>query len=240
MSGPKVLLYDIETFPNISYTWGKWEQNVIQFVKEWELASIAYKWLEETEQPKCFSRRTLSEKDLVGKLREVLDEADIVIAHNGDEFDLKKAKAKFIQFNFPPLTLNRSIDTKKIAKSQFAFNSNSLNDLGVTLKLGKKLDTGGFDLWLKCMAGDRTAWATMEKYNKQDVILLEKVYLKLRAWAPTHPNLSLFNDRPGCPVCGCERVHSNGFRVTTKTKQHRFRCANCGHSFIGKKDKKDA
>ncbi len=221
MTKPRILLYDIETFPNIGYTWGKWEQNVIQFVKEWELASFAYKWLDGS-MITCHSRRTMSEKSLVGALHSVLSEADILVAHNGDSFDLKKAKAKFIQFGMKPPALNRSVDTKKIAKSQFAFNSNSLNDLGVTLGLGKKIDTGGFELWLGCMRNDKKSWALMESYNKQDVALLEKVYLKFRAWAPTHPNVATLADRDGCPSCGSENVTSQGTRVTTKRKYQRY------------------
>jgi hypothetical protein len=46
---PRVLLYDIETFPNEAYVWGKYDQNVIAFKKEWEMASFAYKWLGEKE-----------------------------------------------------------------------------------------------------------------------------------------------------------------------------------------------
>jgi len=228
----KVLLYDIETFPNIGYTWSKWETNVIKFVKEWELASFAYKWLGES-QVRCLSRRTYSEKELVVKLRELMDEADITVAHNGDSFDNKKARAKFIQFNLKRPALNRSVDTKKIAKSQFAFNSNSLNDLGETLGLGKKVDTGGFDLWLGCMANKKNSWALMEKYNKQDVVLLEKVYDKLKPWATNHPNMAVLAGKIGCPSCGSENTQFRGYTVAIRKRQRRLQCQDCGCWFKG-------
>lgn len=226
----KILIYDIETFPNIGYSWGKWEQNIIKFVKEWELASFAYKWLGDTKTT-CFSRRTMSEKALVKKLHDLISEADITIAHNGDSFDLKKAKAKFVQFNLKPPKTSKSVDTKKIAKSQFAFNSNSLNDLGETLGLGKKINTGGFELWLGCMNNEKASWKLMEDYNKQDVVLLEKVYLKLRPWASTHPSIAALRDIAGCPKCGSENVQSRGFTVTTKNRQKRFQCQDCAGWF---------
>lgn len=232
MSKPKILFFDLETFPNIGYTWTKWETNVIKFVKEWELASFAYKWSGD-KTITCYSRRTLSEKQLVLKLRSVLDKADIVVAHNGDSFDLRKARAKFVQFGLKPPALNKSVDTKKIAKSQFSFNSNSLNDLGETLGLGKKMETGGFSLWEGCMDNDPKSWALMEAYNKQDVILLEKVYLKLRAWAPSHPSMSALSDRPGCHKCGSRNVHSRGIQLATKKKYKRFQCQDCGGWFTG-------
>jgi hypothetical protein len=238
----KILLVDLETFPNVGYTWGKWEQNVIKFVKEWELAAFAYKWLDE-KSIACHTRQDHSEKKLVGKLRDVLDEADIVIAHNGDAFDIKKSKAKFIQFGFSPPSLFRTVDTKKIAKSQFSFNSNSLNDLGETLGLGKKVDTGGFDLWLRCMANEPAAWAKMAKYNKQDVALLEKVYLKFRSWMPNHPSVALLaGNKKGCPTCGSSNVQARGFGVNAKSTYQKYQCMDCGHWHTGPipKEKKHA
>ncbi len=238
MSG-KILLFDVETTPNLGYCWGKWEQNIIKYVKEWELLSFAYKWLDE-KSVQCFSQRDYSEKAITTKLRDLFAEADIIVAHNGDSFDLKKARTKFLQYNLVSPPISRSVDTKKVAKSQFAFNSNSLNDLGETLNLGKKAETGGFELWLGCMANDKAAWAKMIKYNIQDVVLLEKVYLKLRSWSPSHPNLAALKGGKGCPVCGSDKVRSNGFRATTKRLQQRWRCMDCGHSYTGEKDKKDA
>lgn len=231
MNKAKVLLFDIETFPNVGYTWGRWEQNVIKFTKEWELASFAYKWLD-SPSVHCVSRRDHSEKYVVSRLRDVLSEADIVVAHNGDSFDLKKARTKFLQHGLTPPPINRSVDTRKLARSQFAFNSNSLNDLGETLGLGKKVDTGGFDLWLGCMAGNKDAWSKMIKYNKQDVVLLEKVYLKFRAWYPSHPSIAaLEGHRGGCPSCGSNRVQSKGLRATTQRLQRRYQCLDCGRSY---------
>lgn len=232
-NGPKVLLFDIETFPNVAYTWGKWEQNVIRFVKEWELASFAYKWLDQ-DKVTCVSRNTLTEKQIVEQLWNLFNEADVLVAHNGDQFDIKKAKAKFIQFKMKPPALNKSVDTKKIAKSQFSFNSNSLNDLGETLGLGKKIDTGGFDLWLGCMSGDKRAWKLMEKYNIQDVRLLQKVYLKFRSWMPNHPSLAALQNKKGCPVCASIKVQCRGFTTTPKNKQQRYVCLSCGKWYTGK------
>jgi DNA polymerase elongation subunit (family B) len=228
----KILLFDVETSPNLGYCWGKWEQNIIKYTKEWEILSYAYKWFG-SKSVHCSSRRDYSEKELTISLRDLFVEADIIVAHNGDSFDLKKARTKFLQFGLNPPPISRSVDTKKIAKSQFSFNSNSLNDLGETLGLGKKLDTGGFDLWLGCMSGNKASWGKMIKYNIQDVVLLEKVYLKLRSWNPNHPSMAALKGVRGCPVCGSERVQSNGFRATTKRLQQRWRCIDCGHSYTG-------
>ena len=236
---PRILLYDIETSPNISYTWGKWEQDVLFFKKEWELLSFAYKWLGE-KKVHCIARpdfKDTTEKSIVKEIWKLFDEADILIAHNGDQFDNKKCRAKFIEYNLPPPSLYNTIDTKKIAKQSFNFNSNSLNDIAKLLKLGTKVDTGGFELWLKCMAGDKIAWDRMVKYNKKDVLLLERVYLKFRSWMKNHPNVSKFFGREGCPTCGSLKIISNGFRMTAKGRQQKWQCQECGHYYTGKLDK---
>jgi hypothetical protein len=225
---PKILLFDVETSPNIGYTWGKWEQNVIRYVKEWELLSFAYKWLD-SDTVHCVSRKNKTERQLVIELRDLWADSDILVAHNGDEFDLKKARTKFLQHGLKPPPLNRSVDTKKVAKAQFAFNSNSLNDLGETLGLGRKLETGGFDLWLGCMRGEAASWNKMIEYNKQDVLLLEKVYLKMRAWHTSHPNLSADSIARACPVCQSDNVRKDGTRINRTIRQQRWHCNECGH-----------
>lgn len=237
---PRILIWDIETSPNLAYVWGKWEQNVISFKKEWELLSVAYKWLGES-QVYCVGRcdfKDSTDRALVDKVWQLLDESDVAIAHNGDQFDNKKIRAKFVEHGFKPPKPYKTIDTKKIAKNNFNFNSNSLNDLGQLLKLGKKVETGGFDLWLKCMAGDDKAWKKMKSYNKQDVVLLEKVYNKLKIWDEKHINLAALEDkRDACPICASAKVQKRGFYYARTTKRVRWSCMECGHWFSGTQSK---
>ncbi len=175
------------------------------------------------------SQRTLTEKQLVQKLHKILGEADIIVAHNGDEFDAKKARAKFVEFGLPALPPSQQIDTKKIAKRHFRFSSNSLNNLGELLGVGKKMPTGGFDLWLDCMAGKIAAWKKMEAYNKQDVLLLERVYLKLRPWVQNHPNVAAGDKPSACPKCGTDRpLHFRGYRRMAAGSYRRYQCRDCG------------
>ena len=228
MRNPKILLFDIETSPNLAYVWGKYEQNVLAYKREWQLISIAYKWLGEKEIT-VHSQRTFTQKQLVNKLWHIIDKADITIAHNGDEFDTKKAAAKFIEFGLNPPSKVQQIDTCKLAKGSFKFNSNKLDDLGSLLGVGRKIHTGGFDLWLGCMAGKVKSWELMEKYNKQDVALLERVYLKLRPWTKNHPNLSNLSNRPSsCPRCGSTRLRSRGILSNSTTRYRSWNCWSCG------------
>jgi uncharacterized protein YprB with RNaseH-like and TPR domain len=227
---PKVLFYDIETGPNLGYVYGKYEQNVLgDFVEEWELLSFAFKWMGE-RAIKAYGQDTMSEEELVGELHELLDEADVVIAHNGDRFDQRMANAKFIEYQMDPPAPYRSIDTLKVARRYFRFNSNKLDDLGNKLGVGRKLQVGGFAVWRACLEGDPKAWKKMLQYNKQDVQLLEDVYYKLRPWMDNHPPMNVYlGVEDGCPKCGSEELQKRGTRKVNKTTTvQRYQCNDCG------------
>lgn len=225
---PKVLFFDIETAPNLAYVWGKYEQDVIAFKSEWYLLSVAYKWLGDNEVH-CLTIKGKKgdDKKLAKKLRDLFDKADVIIAHNGDAFDIKKAKARFVFHGLKPPSQFATVDTYKVAKRYFNFNSNKLNDLGLYLNLGEKVKHTGFDLWLGCMRDDKASWKLLERYNKQDVLLLEKVYNTLLPWMERHPNMALLTDRKGCPKCGSTQVHKDGVRANSSTLQQQWRCKSC-------------
>jgi hypothetical protein len=98
------------------------------------------------------------------------------------------------------------------------------------LGVGQKVDTGGFNLWINYLAGDKQARQDMIDYNAQDVLLLEEVYLKLRPWMNNHPNIGLFNDDDAeqCPKCGSKHIHWRGHAYTTGGRYPRFQCQDCG------------
>lgn len=226
---PKILFYDIETSPNLGYVWGKWEQNVIEYQSEWELLSVAHKWMGE-RAVQAIGQDTKTEKEIVEHVHGLFTEADIVVAHNGDKFDQRKMNAKFIEFGMDPPEPYKTIDTLKVARKYFAFNSNKLDDLGNILGVGRKVSTGGFELWKGCMRGDPAAWKKMLRYNKQDVALLEKIYLKLRPWMDNHPALNMLSDKPSaCPKCNVEdKMQARGWANTKVSKKRRYQCQGCG------------
>ncbi len=134
---PRVLIFDIESAPNLGYIWGKYEQDVLSYVKEWYMLSFAFKWLGEEKthvfglpQYPLYKKDKMNDKQLVESLWKLFDEADIIIAHNGNSFDIKKSNARFIFHGMKPPSPYKSIDTKLVAKRSFNFNSNKLDDLG--------------------------------------------------------------------------------------------------------------
>jgi hypothetical protein len=156
-----------------------------------------------------------------------LEEADVVVAHNGVDFDMKVINSRFLFHGIKPPAPYKVVDTKREAKKVARFNSNKLDDLGGLLGEGKKIKTD-FDLWLGCINGDKASWNKMVKYNKQDVLLLEKVYMRLRPWMNSHPNLALTNPKAKCGKCGSAHIQWRGTAVTTTRSYARFQCQDCG------------
>ena len=226
MSGQsKILLLDIETSPNIGYTWGKYEVDVIEFIKQWTILCFAYKWLgDETKVVARCDFPGQSEQSVLKKLWDLLDTAEVVVWQNGDKFDMRKINTRFLQFRMPPPSPYKTVDTLKVAR-KFAFNSNKLDDLGNDLNEGRKIKHSGFELWKGCMAGDKKSWAMMKKYNKQDVELLERIYLRLRPWVKTHPTVSDVLD--GCPKCSGD-LQSRGYACNRLMRYKRYQCNDCG------------
>lgn len=234
---PRILLFDIEISPSLAFVWSHYEANVLSYEKQWELLAVSYKWLGD-KKINCVSRRKKTEKEIVKLLHSLFDEADFLVAHNGDEFDWKKTNAKFIEYGLKPPSPSAKIDTKKLAKRYFKFNSNKLDDLCETLGLGRKVKTGGFDLWLGCMRGNKKYFLLMERYNKKDVEILERLYLKLRPWIREQPAISLAMDLDACPACGGNNLVRHGFKILVNGKKQRYQCNECGAWSQGRLTKK--
>ncbi len=227
---PKILLFDLETAPNKAYIWGMWmETRSMEFITDyWYVLCWSAKWL---GKDKVYSAgiksRSTNDKAIIRKLCKLLDEADIVVAHNAIKFDHRRINARFIMHGIAPPSPYRIVDTLKDARRHFDFVSNRLGDLGIILKLGEKINTGGFTLWAKCMEGNKKAWKKMMGYCDQDVLLLEKVYLALRPYISNHPNIGAILERECCPKCGSDHIQYRGYTFTTAGKYRRFQCMTC-------------
>lgn len=236
MPGTNVLLYDVETSPNLAYIWGKYEQNALgDFIEERQIISVAWKWLGEKKihvmalpMFASYSRDPHNNRALIVRLHKLFSRADIVVGHNVVCFDDKMSNTGFIKHGLPPPPPHQSVDTLKVARSKFRFNSNKLDDLGAFLKLGRKVRHRGFELWVRCMRGEKRAWSIMKKYNKGDVALLEKIYLRIRPWMTNHPSMTALDGLDGCPLCRSKKIKPHGWRIAAGTKRRRFRCDDCG------------
>lgn len=235
---PKILLFDIETMPNLGWAWEQWDQNVIGVEIPWFMLSFAYKWLGDKSAPtvvalpdfKGYKKDMYNDEKLTRALYELFEEADAVIAHNGDKFDIRKANARFILHGLTPPAPYKSIDTLKIARRHFKFYGNRLDDLAVYFGVGQKLKNPGFPMWRDSgYLGKKDAWDMMRKYNAHDVVLLEDVYNYMRPWYVGHPNYNLYaGTMDKCPHCGGGKLQKRGYHYTRVAKHQRYQCTTCG------------
>jgi len=237
VDGPKILSFDIETSPIKTWVWRFGQQYLgpNMMIDDWFVISWAAKWLMSAETfSDCNTPAEMLAKDdkrVMESMWKLLDEADIVIAHNGIKFDVRKVNARFIQngINMPPSSY-QVVDTLKEARRHFGFSSNTQDFLTKMLKLPLKIKTD-FDLWARCMAGDQEALFEMERYNQGDVNGLEEIYLKILPWMKSHPNVGLYyhdgSDVSRCPKCGNVHLDWKGEYRTPAGKYNEFRCGSC-------------
>ena len=231
---PKILLFDIETAPNLVYTWGLWDQNISlsQIVAPAYVICWSAKWLFDDEvMSDCITvSEALAEDDegIMQTIWQLLDECDVCIGHNSDKFDLPWVNGRFLLYGMPPPSPYRSIDTLKAAK-RFYLPSRKLDYLGKEFVGYQKIKTD-FDLWKGCMMGNKDSLNEMMRYNKKDVQLLEDVYLKFRPWIKSHPNLGLYyaSDEERCSNCGSTNLTEMGKMYYTDVNAYKaYRC-ECG------------
>jgi len=233
---PRILLLDIETAPIRAFVWRLWKQNIYidQIISEWFMLTWAAKWLLEpgvvSQKLTSEEARTEDDSRIVQTLWYLLNEADIVIAHNGNQFDIPKIKSRFLVHGLPPTTYYQQVDTKQVAAKEFGFSSNKLDALAKIFGIDQKIETN-FKLWSRCLDGEEKALSEMEFYNKHDVEILEEVYLHLRPYIKSHPNYNLFIDsnEPVCPHCGGKHLEFVGYYYFTQTGKYKnYRCTDCG------------
>lgn len=211
---PKILLLDIETAPLEVYTWGLWDQKISidQIKEDWFMLCWSAKWLFDS---KVYSD-TLTPSEALKKddsrisksIWKMVDEADIIIAHNWDSFDIKKMNVRFIKHWMLMPSPYITIDTLKVAKKVFKMTSNKLNYLCRFLWLNVKVDTGWFELWRKCILWDKKSLRLMSEYCDNDVRILEDLYMRLRPYINNHPNLNLYSNSEDwvCRNCWSEKI----------------------------------
>lgn len=238
---PKVLIVDIETLPMQVFVWrlGKQRVSPESVISDYFILAWSAKWLFSNKViGDCLSSReaiTQDDSRLLTGMWRLLNEADVVITHNGNNFDLPKLNTRFIKHGMKPPAPYKSIDTLMAARSKFSFSSNRLDFLASFLGLDTKIDTK-YQLWKDCYRGDKTALSEMLTYNKQDVVVLENVYAKLRPWIKSHPNMALYveAETPMCPICLCTKLKWEGKYTSNKNIYKAFRCTGCGAVGRGK------
>lgn len=222
----KVLCLDIETSPMNAWVWGSWQQNVYidQIEDPQRVMCFSAKWLGGKNQ--FYSEWQHGHDDMVDAAYELLNQADAVLHFYGSKFDIPHLNTEFLLADKGPPSPYKQIDLKLAVAKTFKFPSNKLQYVSTLLGLEGK-DKMEFQDWLDVMSGKVKAQKKMEKYNRQDVDLLEELYARMLPWLPQLPHRNLYGDT-GCPFCASQDVVRDGFYYTALSKFKRFNCRGCG------------
>lgn len=237
---PKILILDIETAPILARAYGIWQQNISTgfIVKDWYMLSFAAKWAGEKKFFYLDVRDNHENDYNVAKYAyDLINSADILIGHNLDRFDIKKLNTRFLKHGFKPIGKKQTIDTLKIAKRYFAITSNKLDYIAQFLEIEGKRKSKKYsqqEMWDGCCNGVLECFKENEKYNKQDIVVTEEVYNRLKTWDETL-NFQAYHGSLVC-VCGNDKYIKDGLRYSKQGAFQRYQCSECGKNYTGKKN----
>jgi len=230
----KRLFADIETSPNIGMFWSAgWKLNIgyENIIKERAIICICYKWEHENEWHWLTWNRDQCDRKMLKQFVAIMDEADEIVGHNGDKFDWAWVRTRALYHDIPMKPKYQTIDTLKIARSKFRFNSNRLDYLAKFLGVGQKKETT-YGLWKDILLNKcKKSMAYMVDYCGEDVLVLEKVFNKMKNHIEPKLNYAALyeSNKTGCPECGSEDLAANGTRATlTGIIKRQFKCRGCG------------
>jgi len=242
---PKIILWDIETLPNLDKALEHWVNLDCQWKKVPMTATVStiicvgWKNLHSKKihcinawDYKRWSKDKNDDYDVCKAAYDVLHDADGIVTHNGKKFDYKFLNTRLMHHGLPLLPKIPHIDTKVMSSRNLTIVNNRLGSVAEFFKVDGKMQNGGWKLWVDVHNGSKKARKTMEKYCKQDVNVLEMIFNKMKPFAGNIPNYNQFTglgkESRVCPSCGSGNLEKNGLRRTKTTVFQRYRCKDCG------------
>ncbi|HCH9337639.1 TPA: ribonuclease H-like domain-containing protein [Salmonella enterica] len=245
----KILYLDLEYTFSLSGHYDNWGVNIAQDakVRESHLLSYSYAWnngevkgeiLKAEDIQKDVLRSILNNDpkteldfDMTLKLWHLLDQADVVIAHNARGYDIKQLNSLFLKYGLCLPSPYKIIDTLAIAKKMFKLPFKNLKYLAEFLGVTQKIETGGAKFWkLAAIGYSEDVMYEVLEYNKGDIYTLREVYLKLRGFSNDGVNFGAFNgsDELSCPSCSSTDLSKLNKQATTTRHQYDvYRCNHC-------------
>lgn len=238
MNKPKILFFDVETKPVLAWIWGcgskiRIGHEQIKAGEKFDIICICYKWHNKAGVTELHWDKNQDSAKMLEQFANVLEQADVVVAHNGDKFDIKQINTQRLLHNQEPLSWPTSEDTLKQLRKFFAFPSYKL-DYVAKLLTGSGKDQMAFQDWIDIVENkSEAALSKMIRYCKRDVIKLEDIFSRtIKYMTPkVHAGIAMGNDSESCPRCGSEQRESKGYRLLLGGRYKRYQCLDCAHSY---------
>lgn len=189
---PKIFYFDIERAPGEAYYYDRKVDYIpTHMLKEQPfIICWAGAWLDrDCDFQYVYSQRLRSDeamqKDdrrIMTGLRECLEVADYVVGHNVAGFDVKKVNNRFLQLGIPAPAMYKTIDTLKLSRKYFPFESNGLDYISVKLGGHPKIEIH-WDNWKGIVeTGDPQLLDKAEMYCRGDVREGVGIFCKMNEW----------------------------------------------------------
>ena len=229
----KKLFIDIEVSPNLVLSWRTgFNINLAHdsVYKERTILTAAYAFDDKPVVGLTWNPKTESCKAVVKEMIKVMDEADIIIGQNHDRFDMKWLRTMAIAEGLSMKPNYKTIDTLKLYKKYFLFNSNKQDYVSKFLTGEGKIKTD-FSLWVDTwIKKDPKALAYMLQYNMKDVEDLRNCYNIIAPYVEPKSHEGVANGSPSwsCPHCGSYKVRRDKRCFgPTGIVRHSMFCTDC-------------
>lgn len=233
---PRTLIYDLETSPCLGWFWRTGKQNVgaHQIRRPGKIICISYRfhhWPEGKVKNLRWSAKQ-NDKNMVLRFAEIAERADIIVGHNGDNFDKKWLNTRLAYHGHPTISHKMSEDTLKQSRKEFQLPSHKLDFLCKYFHIPGKLSTQT-GMWERVVFdNDKKSLDEMVRYCDQDVLILDKLYARLYPYVQHKLNLAVYNEKADvCPDCGSKERVSKGYVYTRAGKFRSFVCKDCGKRY---------
>lgn len=229
----KILALDIETMAAKVYTFSLFKPVIghNQIIEPSRIICFSAQWRGD-KKVQFYSEHTHGRSEMLAKLHELLDEADLVLHYNGASFDMPWIYGELMLEGFDPPSPTRNIDMYQFMKRNTRLVSRKLDYVVERFLDEHKVTHSGFKLWRDCDAGDEKAWKQMEKYAIKDTKLLLPLYEKIKGWIPNHPNVALIDgEELACTRCSSKKFQRRGYRHTNASTFRQYQCKDCGGWF---------
>ena len=233
MSEPKILYLDVETAPAKVYTFSLFKPviGVDQILEGPRIICWSAKWhgkgrvLFDSEYHSGY-------ETMLRGIRDLMDEADIVVGYNSRAFDIPWLTGEFLTAGIEQPSPFQQVDLYRLNKKHLRLVSGKLDYMALELLGERKVAHAGFRLWKDCIGPDGpekdAAWRMMKKYSLKDTALLEPLFEAVRPFV-SGVNMALHSEESfACTRCGSPNVVARGFAFTTTGKFQRYRCNDCG------------